>query len=237
MVLQGLNADIQRCEKDRDSLSLDVEQQQALIGQIEKQRQQTRSRRLESLMAADALELKIKEAEESNARLQLQLNITKHQDEYDAILHSIMSNKADISKREDEELELLQQIDELQNEAASLEKQLEAEQQNLRQIQQRVVEQTADYDRDLAQLQQQSDTVEKQIAPQVLDAYRRVANARGETALAEVKNRVCKGCFTTITKQSENDLMRDTEIVHCHSCGRLLMLAHEQWPPAPAEQT
>ena len=70
----------------------------------------------------------------------------------------------------------------------------------------------------------------------MLEVYRRVARERGDTALVMVRNRICQGCFTTVTKQTENELLRDEEVVHCHSCGRILMLTEEVEPGPAAQQ-
>ena len=223
--LQSLNRDIQQQQKDRDSLHSDVEEQRNRIEKLHNRSEEGKQRRVQSQKVSDALELKIREAEETNAKLNIQLNVTKHQREYDAIRESVASHKADIAKWEDEALEALQQVDDLRSEEAALARELEAAQEELTQIERRVAEQGAHYDGRISELRQQRETLQQQIDAQVLEAYQRLANGRGETALAEVKRRVCQGCFTTITKQTENELLRDAEMVYCHSCGRILMLA------------
>lgn len=223
--LQALNSDIQREKKDRDSLRLDVERQQALLKELTRRVDEGKERKIAGQKAADALELKVREHEDTVARLDVQLNVTKHQDEYDKIRQSIASHKADIAKWEDEELELLQQTDDLKREEATLAAQLAEAGEGLQRVERTVAERAAQHDQRISELQQQRDALEAHIDPRVLNAYRRVAGSRDESALAEVKSRICQGCHTTITKQTENLLLHDAEIVYCHSCGRILMLA------------
>ena len=46
---------------------------------------------------------------------------------------------------------------------------------------------------------------------------------RGEDAMAPVENRTCVACYTEITAQMYNDLIRES-YVKCKSCGRILYL-------------
>ena len=222
------NRDIASQKKDREALSLDVAQQRERLNALKAGREEVRKLRLQAQKAADSLELKTREAEDDIARLQVQLNITKHQTEYDAIRQNIASHKADMAKWEDEELVLLQQLDELQREGAALDRQMAAEQDKLQQLERSVAEQAGAYDRNIQERERQRDESEKQIDPAVLAAYRRILSSRGDRALVLVKNNVCQGCFTAITKQMLNELQHDRDIIYCHSCGRILMLADEE---------
>jgi len=227
MELQELNRSIERHKGDKQALYVDVEDQRALLDRLERQREGLAHDKLEAQKAADALELKTMEAEETCAKLQVQLNVTKRQDDYDAIRQSILSHKADIAKAEDEELDLLQRIDQLDQQRAELEGSVDAERRKLKQLEGEVARQAAEYDSQVAQLEQERQALTGEIDQELLAAYQRVARKRGGSALVEVKGRVCQGCFTTVTKQTENQLLRDAEIVHCHSCGRILVLTDE----------
>jgi len=222
--LQAINTGITRHQKDKDALHLDVDQQRRVAEDVAKRRDELKAQQLESLKKADALELKIREAEEENRKLQVQLNTTKRQADYDVIRNSILSRQADISRWEDEALELLQRVDDIRREAAELDKRLTDEKQALQQIEQRVAHETAEYDRRIGELTQQRDGLRGTINDGILQVYDRLARSRGVTAIVRVKKRICQGCFTSLPKQTENELMRGTEIVYCHNCGRMLML-------------
>jgi len=233
MALQSLDAQIEQLAGDRDALRVDVEQQRQLVQQLAQRREEIRRTRQEEQRQADSLELKIKEREQENARLQIQLNTTKRQAEYDAIRNSLMSHRADISKWEDEELELLERVDRLRREEAELQSRAAAEQQNLRALEEAVARQSADYDRRIDELSERRERLRESIDPKALESYERLKRSRGTTAIALVKGRVCRGCFTSVSKQIENDLLRGTEVVYCQSCGRMLMLDEEGDYPSP----
>ncbi len=222
--LQAINADIARHQRDREALHLDTDQQRRIVEDLATRRSETKAQQLESQKMADALEVKIRKAEDENARLKVQLNVTKRQADYDAIRNTLMSNQADISKWEDEALELLLRVDDLKREATELDAGLAAQKETLQQTEQRVGQQAADYDRRIGELTQQRDDLRKTIGSALLQAYDRLTRSRGVTAIVKVKKRICQGCFTSVPKQTENELMRGTELVYCHNCGRILVL-------------
>ena len=60
------------------------------------------------------------------------------------------------------------------------------------------------------------------------DRYRRIVGRYGADALAACEGGACQGCFTSITSQMINDLINDTTLSFCLSCGRLLYLTEPE---------
>jgi len=227
--LQQLSRDIERTQGDRQALDLDVQEQRERVQNLLAGQEETRQSRLQCQKNADMVEVNIKTAEAENARLQIELNSTKHQDDYDAIRKRIMSNRADVSRWEDQELQLFERTDKLVQQTKDLEEQIAAASKDLEAIESGVVEQRQQYEQRIAELEAKRDALRAQINPNVLDAYERIVKKRGSSALVKVKGRACQGCFTTITKQKENELIRASELVFCDSCGRILMLEESGW--------
>jgi predicted nucleic acid-binding Zn-ribbon protein len=50
-----------------------------------------------------------------------------------------------------------------------------------------------------------------------------LVTAKGDDALAAVTGRSCSACYTEITAQNYNELVRE-QFVPCKSCGRILYL-------------
>ncbi len=223
--LQDVTRQLEEAKRDRDRLSIDVDNQARLLEQKRKRAEQAHQQRLESTKEADAAQLRIEEAEQEVERLQVQLNVTRHQREYDTIRHSIVSHQADIRKWEDEALQALTGADELSEEEERLQAEVKQADAELERVKAEVAAQREQYDRRIGQLEVERQQLRGGINPDVLNTYDRLAASHPENALAEVRNRICQGCFTRITKQTENLLMRDTKLVRCHSCGRILILA------------
>ena len=137
------------------------------------------------------------------------------------------SNLADIEKWETEELELLDRADKMKKKMAKLDEKIEEARAELKEIKKRVEETARDYEETIKDLEAKRKAMRDDIAPKVLKDYERIARNRGSSALVKAKKRVCQGCFTTLTKQTENELLKGEEIVHCQNCGRMLTLNKE----------
>jgi len=222
--LQDLDREIERLARQADALGLAARNQERIVDEKRRRAQQAHEQRIQAIRRADATDLKIKEAEAEVARLKGQLNLTRNQKEYDAIQHGILSRQADLRKWEDEGLAALQSVDDLTQEEARLGEEVRQAEQVLAELNAQASEQRGGLDQRAAELQQERDRIRQQVNPEVLSAYERLTGHRGSSALAEVRDRICQGCFTRITKQTENLLLRGEAIVYCHSCGRMLML-------------
>ena len=227
IALQALQEQIKQHGKDKQALYLDVDVQRRLLEETAGLLEKAKGARRDSQMAIDALEVKTKATQDGIEKMRIQLNSTKRQAEYDTIRNSILSHQADVSKAEDEELGLLQRVDDLKRQEKALEEELAGAKQELERLQQDVAQQAARYDEHAAQLQRQAEQLRGQTDQEALRSYERLTRSRPGSALVEVKARVCHGCYTTLTKQQENLLMRGADIVYCDTCGRMLMLAED----------
>lgn len=222
--LQDLNRQVEQLERDAQTLELDVRNLERQLEEKKRRAQQAHQQRLDATRRADAVQLKIEGADSEIARLKGQLNLIRNQKEYDAGRHAILSRQADTRKWEDEGLAALQTVDELSQEEARLSAEVGEAERALAEARARVAAQQAELATRAEAVRKDRDLVRSDINPNVLSAYDRLrSHGRGD-ALAQVRDRVCQGCFTRITKQTENLLLRGDEIVYCHSCGRMLML-------------
>jgi predicted nucleic acid-binding Zn-ribbon protein len=220
--LQHTTEQVARLRHDREMLDVDVRNQRRLLEDTKRRAAQAHERRLELTRQADAAQISIQQAEQEIERLNTQLNMARHQKEYDAFQKSVLSHRADIQRWEDQCLTALQTVDELAAEEKRLAEEVAQAESRLAQVEADVVGQREALSEQIADLDARAEHVRSKIAPGVLTAYDRIAGRK--QPLATVKNRVCQGCFTQITKQSENLLMRGQEIVYCSSCGRMLVL-------------
>ena len=227
LALQDKMREADQIRRDTQRLAIDIDNQARVLDKLKLRAQQAHDQRVEAAKKADAVQLNIEQAEEQIEHFRAQLNVTRQQHQYDALQHAILSKQADISKWEDDELAALQAVDDLTQQQKLLARQTEEAEAELARIREGVARQTAELTGRLEEVEDECYRMRRRINPAVLATYERLAASDRATPLAEVKGRVCQGCFTQITKQSENMLMRDLEIVYCHSCGRMLILADE----------
>jgi predicted nucleic acid-binding Zn-ribbon protein len=195
-------------------------------------------RQAELVIARDALkrakaEIKSREtqAQATRARtdeLRARLNTIKKQAEYDALRNDIAHANANITRLEDEALELMGKVETQESDLKSLEAdvaRLNAEADALtRELESRAVEERTR----LGELEAAIVAAEAIIPEEQRDQYRRVIKQRGADAMAAVdvdfKTHAgsCHGCYTSLTTQMVNDLLGGETLTFCRSCGRIL---------------
>jgi predicted nucleic acid-binding Zn-ribbon protein len=225
--MQDIATLIAQNRRDAEMLEIDVRNQQRLLDDRRRRAAQAHERRLAASKQADAAQLNIQQAEGQIKQLNQQMNAVRQNREMEALQKSIASHRADVQRWEDQCLTALTGADELEREEQRLGEEIARAEKDLEQVMGGVAEQKARLDREMADLQRRFDEVRSAIQPGVVDAYERLTNSSLKNPLATVRGRVCQGCFTQITKQTENLLMRGSEVVYCHSCGRMLMLEGE----------
>ncbi|MFW6189861.1 MAG: zinc ribbon domain-containing protein [Planctomycetota bacterium] len=226
--LQEMNQKIEQLEHDAEMLDVDVRNAERELADKRRRHEETHNQRIEAVKRADSLELKLEEAEQENERLRTQLNSITDQREYDAIKHTILNHEADIERWEDEALDLLNKIDELSKREQELQQAVEEAEQNLREVEEEVGRQKEELADRTEMLRHKRQVLRREIDSDVLSSYDRLSTESRNNPLAEVRDRVCGGCHTRITKQSYNLLLRGRDIVYCHSCGRMLMLPESE---------
>jgi len=179
----------------------------------------------------DRIDLDVKSREEQLNKHREALNRAKSNKEYAAILTSINTEKADSAKLESRQLQLMTQLDERRTELDSLKSEHEKLSQKLADAQKRLqdlFESTADQ---LAQLQHRREVASRDIPPEVLTTFNRVATHNHGLALAEVHvlnlkrgEFTCSGCNMTITLETALNLRVRDDIKTCPSCGMILYL-------------
>jgi predicted nucleic acid-binding Zn-ribbon protein len=228
LALQDLNAEMDQLRRDARNLEVDLRNQERLLQERQRRAEQAHHERLEAAKRADAVQRRIEEGETELRRLQVQLNTAHSNREFAALQESIASHLADIQKREDQCLSALQEVDELAAEEQRLNQDVQQAEARLQELRDEVAAGQARLACRVDELGRRRDELREQVNPSVLSAYDRLTGHHNGQPLAEVRGRVCQGCFTRITKQTENRLMRGDEIVYCQSCGRMLKLADEQ---------
>jgi len=219
--LQDIALSIAQLGRDADALNIDVRNAERALEDKKHRRELVHKERLDATAKADALQMQIEEAEQKIAQLEIQLNQLSN---IDRIRTSMAGHRADIEKWEDEALGALQKVDELSAQEKQLEQEVRQAEEELQRVRQNTAQEREEFEDRLAMLQHKSETLRRQIEPQVLAVYDRLASGRRNNPLATVKGQTCQGCYSRVPPQTINLLLRDDKIVYCHSCGRMLML-------------
>jgi predicted nucleic acid-binding Zn-ribbon protein len=208
----------------------------AELARIEPERRELKTKASSSLSNLEAGKLHVKHLESERKRLELDVEAkkqliekysnqqlqTRKNEESRALAHEIETCKADITRIEDQEIELMEQAESAQKETVRL----SAEANEVRAL----------GDHQLAQLGAREDNLKTELAglesnreelATAVDSgirarYERLVKSKGENAVVGVQHGVCGGCHMKLPAQILVTCQADQEIVSCTNCGRIL---------------
>ena len=168
------------------------------------------------------LELDVGTRAESVSRLKTQQYQTRKNDEFQAMGHEIERYENEISKIEDEELELMEQADKIKTELAAEEKKAATTREsNSRQM--------ADLEAKSKTLQSRLEDLTKEraeltgkIDEDLLSRFERLFTSKGDAVVVALEHEVCTGCHMKVTIATAMRVRAGKEIVSCENCGRIL---------------
>jgi uncharacterized protein len=153
----------------------------------------------------------------SNQQLQ-----TRKNEEYRALAHEIDMCKADITKIEDRQIELMEQTERVQKEVASATQVLnEAKKLADSQIT-HLGQREQSLKKELADLEANREELAAVVEETVRARYERLVKNRGDTVIVGVQHGVCGGCHMKLPAQILVSCRAAQELITCNNCGRIL---------------
>lgn len=172
-------------------------------------------------------ELDLETKEENLRKFQAQLYQLKTNQEYQAKLKEIESQKADISVIEEEIISILDELEAKEKEHIKNKKILEAEERELKKKKEEINSEIKRLQEKISILQDKRNILKKNIDPQMLSRYEYILKNRDGLALVPLKEGSCGGCFMNLPPDVINRIKRYEEIVSCEMCARLLYLEED----------
>lgn len=173
----------------------------------------------------------IKDQQEKISKYRDQSLKVKTNQEYKALLSEIEHAEGEIRKLEDKILEIMVAADVRKDGLKQAEGDLKADTAQNEKEKSHAREQTAEDEKQLAELTTQRNQLRVGISDETLVHYDRLLKSRG-TALAAVHgDQMCSACRVLLRPQVNQDVMKGDEILICDSCKRILY-----WVPPPNEE-
>ena len=157
-------------------------------------------------------------------KYEAQRNNVKNNREYDSLSKEIEFQSLEIELAEKKINDTGKQLVEKKNALADATAVLEGRSvdlDNKRKELETIIEETQ---KEEEMLLKQSDELQEQIEPRMLNAYKKVrSNLRNKMAVVTVKRDACGGCFNKIPPQRQLDIALSKKIIVCEYCGRILI--------------
>lgn len=181
--------------------------------------------------AAHEAEVDLKARESTLEKLRTQLNSTKTNKEYSALLREINTFKADGGRIEEEALRKMGAVDELKAQLATLQQQSQQEHRRLDELNSQAKAREDELAGQIRQIESDRQAAAAELPADMLVQFERVAEAHEGEGMAAVQRPhpkreeyICGGCNMSVTLEQVNALSTRDEVQTCHCCGRMLYL-------------
>ena len=168
------------------------------------------------------LELDVGTRTDSINKLRTQQYETRKNDEFQAMGNEIKRYESEISKIEDDELELMDQTDKLKAEVSVEEKKASATSESVARQMKDLGEKEKTLDGRLQELTKERDEAAAKVDEDILDRFQRLFASKGDAAVVALEHDVCTGCHMKVTYATAMHVKNGKEIVSCEQCGRIL---------------
>ncbi len=221
--------ELQVLEDKKSRLIRDCNETPRRIAEIEQEynrfEQALKTRRAESENARKmhrALEQSIADLENRIDRSKKRMNEVKNNKEYQAILREIDDFKAEIRRKEDEALEVMEQVEAINKDLQMLEREFEVQKARLEADRKILEEESRKLRERLDRLDAVAAGIRAKIEPNLLKRCDSLLARQSGIAVAPVEAGTCKVCHLNIPPQKFIELQKDETILQCPHCNRFL---------------
>lgn len=234
--LEGLIA-LQRLDSEADDASRrladEPKRQQAFEARLEAARarlDEAKARLTDSQNARRAVEKEVAVHQGRLSKFRDQLMAVKTNVEYQAMQKEIEFAQKEIKGLEDTILERMLEGDDLTAALKKAESELAGEQKAVDAEKRTLTAELAQLRATLERLTAERKTLVSSLDPKVFAIFETVSRRRHGVAMAQARDGICTICHVRLRPQVFNTVLRNEEILHCDSCGRILY--YVPGPPA-----
>jgi len=229
--LQAVERQLAEIRRNRNTKVRRVEYHKRQVKEAEEKIQKNELIIRQRQVRLDALQLDVASREETINKHRQALNTAKTNKEYAAILTAMNTEKADNAKFETEILHLMDEIQRLTDEAATLQAKRAKLEENVTRAEEILHTLDAETKAERDELQAKRDVCAEQLEPTTLITFTRVADRHDGEALVPLTRLhpkrdeyICSGCNLKVTLEVVNSLQTRDEVQFCTVCGRILYL-------------
>ena len=222
LVLQDRDRKIHRVKEELAHISPERGDLQAksATAQTQLDAAKTRVKQIESERKRLEIDVESKKTQiEKYANQQLQ---TRKNEEYRALAQEIEHCKAEITKIEDHEIELMEQAETAQKEVLRAMAEASAAKALVEKQVGELNQREANLKKDLEEFQQGRTELAAAVDDTARVRYERLLKSKGDNVIVGINHGVCGGCHMRLTAQILVNCKSQRELVQCTNCGRIL---------------
>ena len=224
LILQDRQQKIRQIENEIKSLPLQRKHLESQLAESVASLEAIKQKARQVEIDRKKLELDVGTRTESINRLKTQQYQTRKNDEFQAIGHEIQRYEGEISKLEDQELELMDQGDKLKVEVTAEEKKATATKDSITRQTNDLGEKSKALESRLQELNKERKELAEKMDEDVLNRFERLFGSKGDSAIVAIEHGVCTGCHMKLTIATVKAAESGKEIVSCEQCGRILYI-------------
>ena len=170
-------------------------------------------------------ELEVESARDKIRKFREQQMQLKSNKEFRAMEDEILAVEKTIREMEDRMLEMMETVEAAQGQVKQRDADLKAEEESVKKEIQAIDLRAADISKELDQVRQARAKYAADVEPGRLQHYERIFNNKHDKVLVPVDNGICGGCHMKLPPYLSHDAKKQTDVVVCEYCGRLLYWA------------
>ena len=225
LILQEKDQHIRRLKLDLKRLPADQERAKAKLAADTEAVRAAKERVLQNEVAMKNLELQIQTRKDTIAKLKIQQYETRKNEEFAALGHEVERYGNEVTRLEDEELELMEKAEQLKSDLTESQKALGATQARVDEELGKITERHSNVTAQLAEFERIRSDLAGKTDPDLLDRYDRIFHHRGDAAVVELQGGICRGCNMKVTAACVSAARGEKTLVACSNCGRLVYFA------------
>ena len=224
--------------QDRDRKLRRVESE---LAHVEPERQNFKGKTNAAQTRLDTAKTRVKQIESDRKRLELDVEAkktliekyanqqlqTRKNEEYRALATEIDHCKADITKIEDQEIELMEKAEQAMKEVTQYTKEFDAAKKLADDQVAQLGDREQNLKKELAELKSNREELATAVDPTVRGRYERLMKSKGENVVVGVQHGVCGGCHMKLPAQILVACQANQEVVSCTNCGRILYFTRD----------
>lgn len=168
------------------------------------------------------LEQDVQDIESKAEKSQIKLNGIKSNKEYTAVLKEIDDLGKEKNKKEDQILQIMEEIEEVNRECDDIKHEQEKHKKEFEAEKKDIEEELLVLDREAEELEKQRSEYLKDVDADLFKKYDFMRAHRGGIAIGAVIDGICQSCHLEIPPQKFNELIKCDAIMSCPHCNRFI---------------